>query len=90
MVYVLISHEIEDFSKWKTVFDADSEARKTGGETGQSMVFQAADNSNKITMLFEWESAEKLDEFMNSDLLKEKMKEAGVKSEPTVAILNKV
>ena len=89
MVYVIIKHKLEDYDKWKSLFDSDIDNRKAGGQVSQQ-VFKNQKDPSETVLLFEWESAEKLNAFMESDHLKEKMKEAGVISQPDVMLLDEV
>ena len=34
MPYVLVRHKIEDYAKWKPVFDEDATARRASGSKG--------------------------------------------------------
>ena len=86
MAYILVHHKIEDYNKWKPVFDNDAGNRAKHGSTG-GKIFRNADNPNDIFTLLEISSIEKGKEFAQSDSLKEAMKEAGVIGMPNVHIL---
>jgi len=86
MVYTLIRHNVEDFGKWKGLFDEHDSVRKEAGEESYQL-FQSAGKPNEVTVLFNWESKEKAEAFLNSDELKDKMKEAGVLDAPEVTFL---
>lgn len=83
---VAVSHEVEDFAKWKTAFDAHEAARKEGGAVGHS-VSQDPENPNLVYVWLPGNDDTKLKEFGASDGLKTAMKEAGVKGEPKVLYL---
>lgn len=90
MTHVLIRHEVEDFNKWKTVFDADADSRT---ETGMECfkVYQEEGSPNTVFAIFKWDTLENAKAFIENPELKEKMKEAGVKEENMhVHYLNKV
>ncbi len=87
MIYMLVRHQVEDYNKWRNVFDSAKELRRSNGEE-HAQVFRDVDNPNSITVLNKWTSLDKAKEFMNSDAVKEKMKEAGLTSEPTVSFIN--
>ena len=87
MVYVMIKHKVADYDKWKAIFDSDTDARKAAGQISERVFRNQADPSETV-LLFEWESAEKVKEFMESDHLKQKMADAGVTSPPDVVFLD--
>ena len=88
MVHVLVRHKVADYDKWRALYDSDGDAHKAAGEKG-CQVFRNHADPSEVVLLFEWESAEKLNEVMGSDHLKEKMAEAGVTSPPEVLMLDK-
>ena len=83
MAYILVHHKIEEYNKWKSVFDDHSRTRAEYGSTG-GKIFRNADNPNDILTLLEISSIEKAKEFAQSDSLKEAMQKAGVISMPEV------
>jgi len=46
MTYLLVRHKVEDYAKWKPVFDEHGAARKAGGSKG-ARVFRFIDNPNE-------------------------------------------
>ena len=88
MVFVTVAFEVENFDKWRKVFDGDLAEKKKGGMISET-VFQDIKNKNSVTLLFEWKSPQALNAFMSTDRLKEKMEEAGTRSEPVVNVFNK-
>ncbi len=87
MAYILVHHKIEDYNKWKPVFDNDAGNRAKHGSTG-GKIFRNADNPNDIFTLLEISSIEKGKELTQSDSLKEAMKKAGVIGMPEVYFLD--
>ncbi len=88
MTYVLITHAVEDYAKWKPVYDAYQREPRNPRSKGD-MVFQSAENPNLVPVLSEFESREAADLMMNSDELKNAM-HAGGSSEPEFVFLEKV
>jgi hypothetical protein len=78
MIYVSVRHTVADYAKWRPIFDADLVNRRAGGATGVQNVYRDLANPNDITMIFEWDSAENVQKFLNSPALAETMKGAGV------------
>ncbi len=86
MPYVLVQHSVEDYDKWKLVFD-EQEIRQAGGSKG-GFVFRNADDPNQITVLLEWDNMENARAFSGSDELRENMQRAGVTGQPDVYFLD--
>jgi len=84
--YLMIHIHIGDFSKWKAVYDGHIEARKQAGMK-ELHVLRNMENPNEITVLFELEDLEKAKAFLDSDDLREKIKESGVVGEPKFEFL---
>lgn len=84
--YVLIRHSVEDFTKWKAAYDDHKPERQAAGVT-ENHLFQDADDSNKVTILFDAEDLERAKEFASSDELREIMQEAGVIGKPEIYFL---
>jgi heme-degrading monooxygenase HmoA len=60
---VLIHHNVQDYEKFRTVFDYDAERRKRYGSKGGRLLRGQA-GPNDFFALFEWESEEKAREFV--------------------------
>ncbi len=86
---IIIRHEVADFDKWKTAYDADEARRKEMTILGGS-VSRAADNENMVILHFMVTDPSKVKEAMESDDMKKVMKEAGVKGPPEVAVAKDV
>jgi heme-degrading monooxygenase HmoA len=86
MPYLFVHHEVEDYKKWKTVFDAHSFARSETGSKG-GKVFRSANNPNEIFVLLEWDSIENAQKFGQSENIKEIMKNAGIVGIPAIHFL---
>ncbi len=89
MVYVLITHAVEDFAKWKPMYDA-YQLEPINPRSKGDMVFQSAENPNLVTVLSEFESREDADRMLDSEELKNAMHQAGVTSKPEFVFLEKV
>ena len=78
MPYSLARLKVEDFAKWKAVFDQLSDARKVSGGAKKGTLFRDADNPNDITILIEWDSLENAHKFIESEDVKKAIKKSGV------------
>lgn len=86
MIQVLVHHEVADYTRWRSVFDASLDFRHEGGECS-CRIFRKTGNPNDLTLLFEWESLEKAKTYMASEALRQKMQQAGVAGVPEIQYL---
>ena len=77
MTFVMIRHRVEDYEKWRVVFDAHESTRTAFG-IKEKYVWHTIDDKNEVTVLFEVADIEKSKEFLELPELKEAMQEAGV------------
>ncbi len=89
MTYVLVRHTIEDWDKWKPVFEGHRQTRIKGGEM-EEQIFKGGKSPNDVTMLFKWDSARNAKTFFNSEELKNRLAKAGVRGKPDVSFLDEV
>ena len=84
-----VSHEVEDYDAWKTVFDGKSDLH---AEAGISIiaVARSLDNQNNVVVVSTAADFETLQNFVDRPELQEAMKEAGVVGEPTMNFMNLV
>ena len=87
MATVILNHKVEDYKKWRPVFDSDTRRRKEAGMTNER-VFRSADDPNNIYIIAEVADISSTAKMMNDPDLAAKMKEGGVISKPTVTVLN--
>ena len=89
MPFILVRHKVEDYAKWKTMFDEDGVNRKAAGSKG-SQLFRSADNPNELIILLEWDDLGKARQFTQSPKLGEVMERAGVIDQPDIYFLDEV
>ncbi len=89
MTYVLVLHHVEDYSRWKPVYDGDRVVRKDRGSKGSS-VLRNADDPNHLVVITEWENLESAKNFAESEDLKNTMQKAGVIGRPAVFYLEEL
>jgi len=89
MIYLNVRHTVADYAKWRVGFDGDESARRDAGATGVQQIYRDAENPNAITVMMEWDSAEKALRFNQDPSLKEAMEKAGVISAPEVRFLDR-
>ena len=86
--YVLIIHEVEDYLKWKSIFDRSSEIRCEAGEVFYQL-FCYENNKANVVHLSSWHSHDQAKCFFESEELIKIRYEAGVK-QPTFIYLNEL
>jgi heme-degrading monooxygenase HmoA len=89
MPYTLIRHKVEDYERWKPVFDEHAAVRQESGSKG-GRLFRNADDPNETFILFEWDDLDKARQFYRSDELRETMQRAGVADQPDVFFFEEV
>lgn len=87
MAHVLVQHSVEDYGKWRALFDEHESTRQQYGG-GQHHVFQDASDPNKLTILMEWDTLDNARRFTESDDLRSAMMQAGVIGRPETHFLN--
>ena len=79
MQYVLIIHEVENYSAWKEIFDNAAGIRKEAGERSYQ-VLNYENQPNKIVHFSAWTSIADAKAFFESPELVQIRKKAGVKA----------
>lgn len=79
MIHLLITHEVEDYTTWKQIFDNAAGIRKVAGERSYQ-VFKYHDQPNKIVHLSIWDDKQSAEDFFNSPKLVKIRADAGVRS----------
>jgi len=86
MPYMMVTHKVEDFSKWKAVFDEVKPMRDEAGEKSAT-IYRDASDPDTVTGVFEWDSLDNARAYAESARLKTAMQEAGVSSPPQISFL---
>ncbi|MBX7233694.1 MAG: hypothetical protein K1X65_04865 [Caldilineales bacterium] len=86
MSHVLIKHHIQDYAKWRTVFDSMEGLRAEMGET-YAHVFHNVDDLNNIIIMLRWDNLENARRYIQDPRLKAAMQEAGVMGPPEITFL---
>lgn len=85
MIKVFVRHKVEDFAKWKYVFDDFLGHRKTSGELSYS-IGHLPNEPNNLCLIFEWDNLENANAFLGSEILKTTMQAAGVIEAPDISV----
>lgn len=89
MANFIVRHKVEDYGKWKPVFDAHAATRKAAGCKG-GRLFRNSDNPNEIIVVWDWDSVENAKKFAGSVDLRETMMKAGVADHPDLYFLEEI
>ncbi len=89
LTYVLVLHHVEDYDRWKLVYDDDRVMRKSKGSKGSS-VLHNTDDPNHLVVITQWENLEQAKNFAESEDLKNTMQKAGVIGRPAVFYLEEI
>lgn len=87
MAHLIVRHAVQDFAKWKPVYDAHRSARQAAG-LKDLFLWHNADKPNDIVLLFEVSDIARAKAFAASSDLKEKMAAAGVVGPPDIVFLS--
>ena len=89
MPYMFVRHNVEDYERWKPVFEEHGSTRRESGSKGVRL-FRNADAPNETVILLEWDDLEKARRFAQSENLRETMERAGVADEADIYFLEEV
>lgn len=87
MTFVLIRFTVEDFEKWKSVFEETASLRKASGSKGVR-AFTKVDSPNEVTILAEYSDLETARQFFQSPELRAAQQSAGLKAPPELTFLD--
>ena len=80
---IIVNHTVEDYSRWRAVYDDFEAHRREQGIVGQA-VNQEYGNPNQVIVYHQARDERTLRDFIASDELKQTMQRAGVSSEPEI------
>jgi len=83
MAQIFVRHTVKDFRKWRKAYDAFDAERKGMGVIGHA-VYQSLDDPNDVTVHHNFKTRRRAEIFVESDRLKEVMKDAGAKGKPKI------
>lgn len=89
MPYVLIQHQVRDYSTLEAVFRDDGERRRRSGSKGGKL-FRNTDDPGNLVALFEWDDVERARVFANSYELREAVQWAGDATPPRATVLEDI
>jgi hypothetical protein len=78
---------LEDYDKFRPVFDSKEEMRQAAGAT-KSTVYQSVDDPNEIVVRIDFPTADQAKAFSTSEGLRNAIQQAGAKEPPRMVIVN--
>ena len=75
--------KIEDYDKWKPIFDERKSLRKEAGSK-EGTLYRNSENSNELVIFFDWEDMEKAEKFFKSESLKKALNKGGAELIETI------
>src|ERR671932_519178 len=87
MPYLLVHHKVEDYARWRPIYDEHAATRKAGGASGSAAgrVFRSAADPKELVILLEWDDLEKARQFAQSEALALAVQRAGGVDHPAVS-----
>ncbi len=89
MTYVLAIQKVEDYYKWKHVFDEHEIIRKEKGSKGAT-ILRDANDPNQLVIITEWEDIDSAKNFALGKDLRIVMQKAGVVNLPKLYYLEEI
>jgi heme-degrading monooxygenase HmoA len=89
MPYTLVRITVEDFDKWKLVFEEAAALRQSYGSVGVQ-VFRVVDKPNEVVLVGEYENLEHARQLFQSQEFREVTKRAGLVGPPDVTFMIQV
>ena len=87
MAYIFMRSKVEDWAKWKPIYDEHGATRKAAGCEG-THVFRNSADPNEVFIILRWDSLENARRFTESQDLRETMSRAGAVGQPDVYFLD--
>src|SRR5215216_8061426 len=86
MTWTHVRHRVEDYPRWKEVFDSTAEYKRSHGWKGYRLHAIEGDQKHVLVME-EFETEDQAREFIGSDYLREAMGRAGVSDQPDILVV---
>ena len=87
--FLIVTHRVADYRRWKAVFDQSEELRRKYGLSG-GWITRDPDDKNELTVIVFSEDLSRAKEFMDLPQLREWMNLGGVEGEPEIRMVEEV
>ncbi len=85
MTLAIARHHVEDYAKWRKIYEDFALVQKAGGVLQES-VYQDQDDANEVVVLHSFADRATADAFLGSAELRETMQRAGVVGRPRIEV----
>ena len=89
MPHVLVRVKVEDYVRWKPVYDGMEGLRKANGAS-DARVFRNTDDPNEVVVLLEWDNMENARRYTGLPELREAMQRGGTIGPADILYLDQV
>src|SRR5215208_5059806 len=86
MAWAHVRYRVEDYSKWKEVFDSTAEYKRSHGWKGYRIHAIEGDDNHRLVME-EFETEDQVREFLGSEYLREALGDAGASDKPDIQVV---
>ncbi len=86
MASIAVQFTIEDYAKWRSVFDS-GDAIRAGAGIGNVHIYRDADRGGEVMVVADCADVGKARALLSSPQLAEKFREGGVKNGPRIHVL---
>jgi hypothetical protein len=86
MAWTIIEHKVNDYNAWKQVYDRTGEVKRRYGWK-RYRIFQVAQERTHLIVMDQFERADQAQAYLDSDFLKDALKQMGVVGTPTMLLL---
>ncbi len=83
MAFIIVRQKVEDYQKWKRIFDLAAGLRKASGEKS-CKIFRSSNDLNEVIVLSEWDDLRNAVKYSQNKLFKEAAEKAGILTKPVI------
>ena len=83
MIYLIGELKVENYDKFKPIFNERSTARTKNGEK-EAYLFRNSDDPHEVEFLFTWDNKENAKKYMESESVQKTLENAGAKMEKII------
>lgn len=80
---------VAEFDEWRTHFEANESLRADHGQRG-FQVFQSVEDPDEVVVVFEWDDEGNARELFDSEEMRGRLADAGVKGRPEMSFFERV
>jgi quinol monooxygenase YgiN len=89
MAWIHVRHSVQDYSKWKQVYDQTASFKRGMGWQGWHL-YSVNGNANDLLVMEQFDTVEHAQAFLHSPDLRAAMEQAGVSGPPDISIVEDI